>query len=177
MKEDFDFNRVGKRMPYKVPPDFFEQVTQSTLAEAERRGNKHKQPVLFVWRAMAVAASLAILLTVGYFVYTANKAYEPAIATTETGQQQNAPVIVEQPTNEVKEETETAPAKPEEQTLAAITKPEDPSIKPRTNQLTNSKMPETLDDVLATISDEELMLLAAVAETDLHVYEQTFENE
>ncbi len=35
--------------------------------------------------------------------------------------------------------------------------------------------PETLDQVLASIPDEELPLLAAIAEIDLYVHEQTFD--
>ena len=178
MKEDFDFDKVGKRMSYKVPSDFFDQITDQTLAEAERRNNVQEKPVLSFWRAMAVAASLAILLTVGYFVYTGKTADEQIIAVTEQkSQQQPHPEASDKPSSEVTALPEGAPvtAPSENQAIAATTKAPDTAAKTQPQQLAKAEKPETLDDVLANISDEELMLLAAVAETDLNVYEQTFE--
>ena len=176
MEDNFDFDKVGKKMPYKVPPAFFDKITESTLAEAERRAAAKKQTTWFsLWPAMAVAASVALLLTIGYFVYSGRTASDNNLAVTEP-----------QPTTEQKAVTAEPQALPEsmemQQPALAQTdrQPQEPGTKmkkeqPKSHTLPKAQKPESLDDVLANISDEELMLLAAVAETDLNVYEQTFE--
>ncbi len=42
MNKDFDFNEVGKQMPYRTPEGFFERIQEETLAkvEAEKRRKK-----------------------------------------------------------------------------------------------------------------------------------------
>lgn len=42
MNKDFDFNEVGKQMPYRIPEGFFERMQKETLAkvEAEKRRKK-----------------------------------------------------------------------------------------------------------------------------------------
>ena len=35
-KKDFDFNQVGKKMPYKVNDNFFEDVTSKILEQLEK---------------------------------------------------------------------------------------------------------------------------------------------
>ncbi|MDX5419583.1 MAG: hypothetical protein LPK09_10235 [Hymenobacteraceae bacterium] len=173
MEENFDFDKVGKKMPYKVPPAFFEKMTESTLAEAERRSTVKKQTWFTLWPAMAVAASLALLLTIGYFVYTGQTTSDDMMAVQEQEVKQEAPAAEEIQVIPNEENTEQPgmaqveqPAKPGP--VVALEQPK-PDVLPRATKA------ETLDDVLANISDEELMLLAAVAETDLIVYEQTFE--
>ncbi|MBC5991517.1 hypothetical protein [Pontibacter cellulosilyticus] len=178
MKEDFNFDKVGKRMPYKVPSDYFDKVTEQTLAEAERRKSASKKPSFTFWSTMAVAASLAILLTVGYFVYTGKTANDQIVAVTEQKSQQPHPETTEKSASvAAAAEPEAAPvrAPSEDQAMAATTQAPANASKTKPQQLAKVEKPETLDDVLANISDEELMLLAAVAETDLNVYEQTFE--
>lgn len=184
MEDNFDFDKVGKRMPYKVPQDFFDKITENTLAEAERRTAVKKKPDVFFWRALSVAASLAILLTIGYFVYTGNSAADKPIAATEPKATQSIPADepdeVMQPKVQLPADTQTAPADFNQHDKPALaTAPESAGkAKGKANQQkAEAAAPETLDDVLESMSDEELMLLAAVAETDLNVYEQTFEDE
>ena len=173
MEDNFDFDKVGKRMPYKVPPAFFDKITETTLAEAERRsGFAKKQVSIKWWPAMAVAACLALLLAIGYALYTGRSVNDSRMAVSE---QEKAEQTL------TPDEKLEAPAPTEEQpTLAQVevkTQPEKkvaeekpkPTISPKTGKA------ESLEDVLASLTDDELMLLAAVAETDLNVYEQTFE--
>lgn len=168
-------------MPYKVPPTFFEQIAESTLAEAERREAAKKQPWLRMWPAMAVAATIALLLTVGYVLFTGKTTNEPTIAVTENKRPPSTPEKEDRSDIGTSAATEATAVAPETQTMAAVTKPADTILKsparttPPTGQQTKAEAPETLDHVLANVSDEELMLLAAVAETDLNLYEQTFE--
>ena len=68
--EKFDFDKVGKRMPYSTPEDFFKDM-ETNILEAVKNDTpkpvkiKHKKRPLMrvVWTAMlAVAASVAVLL-------------------------------------------------------------------------------------------------------------------
>lgn len=74
MKEQFDFNKVGKRMPYEVPQDFFPQLEERVLhqvqASTPAQPRQAKARVLHsTWfsrlvplSAVAAAAIVALLL-------------------------------------------------------------------------------------------------------------------
>lgn len=72
MTEQFDFNKVGKRMPYEVPRDFFPQLEERVLHEvqASTPAQPRKATVLHsTWlrrlvplSAVAAAAIAALLL-------------------------------------------------------------------------------------------------------------------
>lgn len=38
MKADFDFDKVGKRMPYTVPDDFFTEMENNIWKEVKKSG-------------------------------------------------------------------------------------------------------------------------------------------
>lgn len=64
--EQFDFKKVGKRMPYSVPEDFFTKMEENVwkdVSEDLKAGKQKPQRILrIVTRAtMAVAASAAVL--------------------------------------------------------------------------------------------------------------------
>ena len=65
-KKDFDFNQVGKKMPYKVNDNFFEDVTSKILEQLEKEEkNKlryvrpHRRHILY-WSS-SVAALIALV--------------------------------------------------------------------------------------------------------------------
>lgn len=68
--EKFDFDKVGKRMPYSTPEDFFKDMETNILEAVKNDTPKpvkiehKKRPLMRVmWTAMlAVAASVAVLL-------------------------------------------------------------------------------------------------------------------
>ena len=67
--EKFDFGKVGKRMPYSTPDDFFKEMEANILEQvkndkpAPARIQTKKRPLIRgIWAAaMAVAASVAVL--------------------------------------------------------------------------------------------------------------------
>lgn len=66
MEKDFDFNRIGKRMPYKTPDNFFNELetgiwekVRDTSPEPARRKNIRLRLLL---GAAAVAAGISLLL-------------------------------------------------------------------------------------------------------------------
>ena len=66
----FDFDKVGKRMPYSTPEGFFKEMEANILEQVKddkqvpvRRQPKKRPLVKVIWAAaMAVAASVAVLL-------------------------------------------------------------------------------------------------------------------
>ena len=68
--EKFDFGKVGKRMPYSTPDDFFKDMEANILEQVKDdkpkpvRIQPNKRPLIRgIWAAaMAVAASVAVLL-------------------------------------------------------------------------------------------------------------------
>ena len=68
--EKFNFDQVGKRMPYSTPEGFFKEMEANILEQVENdkpapvRIQSKKRPLMkVIWAAaMAVAASVAVLL-------------------------------------------------------------------------------------------------------------------
>jgi len=82
MNKEFDFNHIGKRMPYTTPDDFFDQLEDDIWKEMkndfknEEEGNaavaekpqvrrKSAKLHIFMRSAIAVAASIAVLFVIG----------------------------------------------------------------------------------------------------------------
>ena len=70
MDTNFDFGKVGKRMPYSTPEGFFKEMEANILEQVKddkqapvRRQPKKRSLMKVIWAAaMAVAASVAVLL-------------------------------------------------------------------------------------------------------------------
>ena len=68
--EKFDFSKVGKRMPYSTPEGFFKEMEANILEQVKndkpapaRIQTKKRPQIRGIWAAaMAVAASVAVLL-------------------------------------------------------------------------------------------------------------------
>lgn len=56
-----DFSSVGKRMPYRVPPGFFERLELQVRAEATRRRTMRLARRRIAWGGLTVAAVVAAL--------------------------------------------------------------------------------------------------------------------
>ncbi|WP_048920842.1 hypothetical protein [Rufibacter radiotolerans] len=174
MKEEFDIEKMGKQMPYQVPSGFFEEITSKTLAEAKRRSAPSKSFSLGSWKMLSIAASVAVLLLAGYVFFLRQQDPAPKMAQVKT-----APVAA--PETQATPETVTAPVPANQPKVATATKPARtvaparaalPNPKP---QVSKPERTETLEELLATISDEELQQLAAIAESEEYVYGETIE--
>lgn len=86
MKQTFDFKQIGKRMPYRVPDGFFQEMEHNVLDAVAEKATERKpamterkplQAKRFVFTrlakyAAAVAASVVVLLAVNMkFFYVA----------------------------------------------------------------------------------------------------------
>lgn len=74
MKGSFDFEKVGKRMSYTVPDDFFAEMEERVWLELERRpepkARKKRRFVRVVVAALTTAAAVALFFVLGKGFYT-----------------------------------------------------------------------------------------------------------
>ena len=67
MEQNFDFNKIGRQMPYTVPDGFFDQLEENVMNEVKvqpMKKNKAKTVRMVIRTALAVAACLALFLIV-----------------------------------------------------------------------------------------------------------------
>lgn len=67
MKKEFDFDDIGKRLPYAMPPDTFGNIRAGVLAamDKDRRARSRRRIVRWSYiGGFAAAASVALLLIV-----------------------------------------------------------------------------------------------------------------
>ena len=66
MNKEFDFDNIGKQMPYTTPDGFFDQLEEDIWKEVKNDCQKEKPAKMrILMRSMiAVAASIALLLVV-----------------------------------------------------------------------------------------------------------------
>lgn len=62
MDKEFDFNSVGKSIPYTVDDRFFESVSEKILVKSRQRRN-----TLIIKRFVGIAASIVIVCCVSLF--------------------------------------------------------------------------------------------------------------
>ena len=91
MNKEFDFNHIGKRMPYTTPDEFFDNLedgiwkemqgdfqkeanVNAVVAGKARIGRKPAKLRLLMRSAVAVAASIALLFAVGLNFSKSNEA-------------------------------------------------------------------------------------------------------
>ncbi len=65
MEQKFDFDKIGKRMPYTVPYGTFDEIEHNVADSLSLRKKKMNKVHLLRWSAgLAVAASIALLIVV-----------------------------------------------------------------------------------------------------------------
>lgn len=60
MDKKFDFNQIGKRMPYSTPNNFFDKLEKEVKASLPNK-SKHKHNRIITISVMSIAASLLLL--------------------------------------------------------------------------------------------------------------------
>lgn len=139
MKDDIEFQDIGKKTPYKVPDGFFDKISEITLQKSKEREQQHAK-ILVLWKTVAVAASLAAVISIGYLTFS------PRIQMDSKQTIQNKQSIEQQITPQ------------QQKNLDQKTVPE--------KQITGQNKTEVFGDVLPDLSDEELLQIAAVYKTD-----------
>lgn len=95
MNDNYPFDKVGKKMPYKIPEDFFSQMQANVLAEVakvEREKQKAEQQTSMkprkavikrFWLAAAsVAACVCLILGIGYSVLSSDVDVKASVTST-----------------------------------------------------------------------------------------------
>ena len=71
MEKTFDFEKIGKRMPYSVPNDFFAKLEESVMdevkvpkSEATALPERNKTVIIAIRSLLAIAATVALFFVV-----------------------------------------------------------------------------------------------------------------
>ena len=70
MKDDLNIDDLKKDMPYKVPANFFDNITEKTLSEAKKR---RKTLHFSRWKTISVSVAASLLLFFGIRMFTAKE--------------------------------------------------------------------------------------------------------
>lgn len=62
--DSYNFDKIGKKMPYRVPDTFFDDVENTIMINMRKRQNRRNVFKIF-YRIIAVAATLALFLVIG----------------------------------------------------------------------------------------------------------------
>ncbi len=78
MEKTFDFNTIGKRMPYTVPDGFFDKMEENivaSLAATSEKPKSRKTALRIALRSvLAVAAAIALFFVVQPLLFKSDKA-------------------------------------------------------------------------------------------------------
>jgi len=84
MSNDFDFNSIGKRLPYTTPDNYLDDIETQVLATiqadptpANQQQQRHRH--LYLWGSGLIAASVALLLVFKVIPYYQQKASFDAV--------------------------------------------------------------------------------------------------
>ncbi len=152
MQQPDEFQGIGKQLPYREPTGFFDGLSERTLETAKQRTHL-RGSLIIVWRTVAVAASLAAVIFLGFLIQ--DKETTPIA------------VVNEIPEIEIPAGQEMKPATAEQPAIVTIVQEKEEPQKEIINEtVTTPVNEENVNDVLADLSDEELMELAAMFKAD-----------
>ena len=169
MKEkDFDFDKVGKKMPYKVDDRFFEDVTQRLLEQAKKEKKNELHTLvpssnIRRYRWLYGGSSIAALLLLAFLLKVMYRADSPDIPVSETR--------IERSVSELKKGFPVL-ADSQIPRLAGSSYIEDIPIA-ETEPV--SEITLAADSLIQNISDEELSLLAEMIGVNTCGYENYIE--
>ncbi|HET6559502.1 MAG TPA: hypothetical protein VFG54_19420 [Prolixibacteraceae bacterium] len=150
MKEDIEFQNIGKNTLYKAPDGFFEQISERTLQRAKLRQQIQRRNLILL-KTLTGAASLAAVVFLGYFLSEPGKPEQKLVIHQNKPQTEQVmkqkPIVLKEPIAAIQEKDSIEKTSPE------------------------VKSGEDMMDVIADLSDEELMQLAAMYKADPFIEE------
>lgn len=165
MKTDFDFEKIGKQMPYSVPQGFFDSMPAAALAEAKKREERKKKQRTRLWIGIASATAAAACLVLVLQPGSAAKDRQPAIAVAVHTAQDSIKTIITIDIDAIKP-VDKRNSLPKTLVVSKSVKKNREAVQeiPIVEQA-----PITLDSLLAQMSDDELFALEASMEDDFFV--------
>lgn len=149
MNRDSDFYKIGKRMPYQVPEGFFSKITGETLQRARLRDKAERRRMLII-RSLTAAASFIILVVLGLMVFSPVPEKESVPVASKS-----QPISVEQ---------EVLKDNPPVINHEGLERNPPPQISEEKNDIIQES--EKMEDLLASLSDEDLLEWASALKTD-----------
>ena len=164
-KRDFDFNQVGKKMPYKVDDNFFENVTSKILEQWKKEEKTkscsfgihvrpHRRHILYWSSSVAALVALAFLWQVIYHADKPNSFVAENRTENNVSQSQNVLPILSDT-----QATAYQPSNAYIEDMSAAYNPEPVS-----------EITQAADSLIQNISDEELLLLAEMIGVNTYEY-------
>jgi hypothetical protein len=147
-----EFQKIGKKMPYSVPDGFFEKITAVTLEKAQRRDRTDRKRIILLRWLAAAAVFTGIAFTVIRLLNTPEEIASPKVAVTPLEIQAQEGII-----------------KPGSQTLTIneVTADQENQVFRKSAEFVKSvDNEESVDELLASIPDEELLEWATLMQND-----------
>ena len=141
MKNEKEFKEIGKKVPYQIPQDFFDTITEKTLQKAKLRSRNRNIKHLLIWTS-AAASVIVILIFSGLVI---NRF--PKVQKLETVAQSNENL------------PEVKPEIIRDSAIAFELEPDENDQEPSSEDISEYQ-DETFENLLASLTEEELQALA-----------------
>jgi cytoskeletal protein RodZ len=170
MNKDIDFSAYGKGTPYKVPERFFENLPHQTLLLAKKREAKRKGTMVLTISLLSAAAGIALVVVIALLMQTSgNQVPQFASSDKTTVLQPDSAARAHKIISGI-EITGTDSVK----TMRVATAPKAADTVADKKTVVNTSLPadvpnESIDDLLAHMSDDMLLQLADNSDDDLFI--------
>jgi hypothetical protein len=147
-----EFKDIGKKMPYSVPDGFFETVTGVTLEKARRRDRADRKRIILLRWLAAAAVMTGVAFTAIRLLTPPEEVASPTIA--------GAPLEIR---------VHQGITKPDSGTLTinkGTAGQENPASRKSMQFVKSTDNEESMDELLASIPDEELLEWASLVNDD-----------
>ena len=141
MKNEKEFKEIGKKVPYQIPQDFFDTITEKTLQKAKLRSRNRNIKHLLIWTS-AAASVIVILIFSGLVINPF-----PKVQKLETVAQSNENL------------PEVKPEIIRDSAIAFEIEPDENDQEPSSEDISEYQ-DETFENLLASLTEEELQALA-----------------
>jgi hypothetical protein len=137
-------------MPYEIPEGFFDRISGETLQKARNREKVRKKRIYLIRTVAAAAAIIGVVLAGAFFLQTEKPKTPPMVAGKPTEVQVDKTITIIDTSVPIKKQN------PDVEQKQSRKIPDYPDV----------TAPETMENLLASISDEELMQWAMALKND-----------
>jgi len=154
MKSENFFEKIGKKLPYQVPEDFFDSITERTLQNAIKRNRRAKKRYMVIWTSAAAVILVLLTISVIYNYQFNIIGIEKTLVQTEEKGSVKIPRKKMEPISDSSMYDD----------MNVVEKKQVPFLEE--NSLNEE---ETFKDLLATLTDDELLTLAGQISAEISI--------